>query len=101
MQGRCSLSPFLGIPEHEALWYVSPVLHWFSSILTGNVGRNQLESILGMLNQYPFMNEYWEDKRAAIENIEVPAYVLASYSTGLHTVGSFRGFEDIKHSNKW
>jgi predicted acyl esterase len=64
-------------------------------------GRNQQESVLGMIAQYPFMNEYWEDKRARIEDIEVPAYVLASYSTGLHTLGSFRGFEDIKHKKKW
>ena len=54
-----------------------------------------------MLDRYPQMNEYWEDKRAAMDQIRVPAYVLASYSTGLHTVGSFRGFEDIPHDKKW
>lgn len=64
-------------------------------------GRNQQEDVVGMLAQYPLMNEYWKDKRAKIEDIQVPAYVLASYSSGLHTVGSFRGFEDIPHQNKW
>ena len=54
-----------------------------------------------MYSKFPLMNEYWADKRAKMENIEVPAYVLASMSTALHTVGSFRGYEDIKHDKKW
>ncbi|KAI4943259.1 hypothetical protein J4E91_009458 [Alternaria rosae] len=47
------------------------------------------------------MNEYWQDKRADISSIQCPAYVLASMSTVLHTVGSLRGFEDIRHDKKW
>lgn len=54
-----------------------------------------------MLEKYPHFNEYWQDKRAKVENINVPAYVLASYSTFLHTFGSFRGFEAIQNENKW
>jgi hypothetical protein len=64
-------------------------------------GRNQQEDVLAMLEKYPLMNEYWEDKRARITQIQVPAYILASYSTGLHTVGSFRGYEDIASKDKW
>ncbi|OJJ07753.1 hypothetical protein ASPVEDRAFT_57030 [Aspergillus versicolor CBS 583.65] len=63
--------------------------------------RNRKEDVMGMLDRYPLMNEYWEDKRAQIEKIEVPAYVLSSYSSGLHTIGSFRGFEEIPHQHKW
>jgi predicted acyl esterase len=54
-----------------------------------------------MLEKYPRTNEYWEDKRAQVSRITVPVYVLASYSTFLHTMGSFRGFEEIQHKNKW
>ncbi len=54
-----------------------------------------------MLEKYPLMNDYWEDKRARIAQIQVPAYILASYSTGLHTVGSFRGYEEIGSKDKW
>jgi hypothetical protein len=54
-----------------------------------------------MIRKYPLMNDYWEDKRAKAHLIEVPAYVLASMSTGLHTVGSIRCFEDIPHEKKW
>jgi predicted acyl esterase len=54
-----------------------------------------------MLEKYPLMNEYWEDKRAKISQISVPTYVLASYSTFLYTMGSFRGFEELDHEQKW
>lgn len=54
-----------------------------------------------MLAKYPLQNGYWADKRADMSKIRVPAYVLASYSTGLHTLGSMRGYEEIPHENKW
>ncbi|KAH6959628.1 Alpha/Beta hydrolase protein [Ilyonectria sp. MPI-CAGE-AT-0026] len=53
-------------------------------------GKNNIEDVSAMLKKYPLMNEYWADKRAKIQNIQVPAYILASMSTGLHTVGSLR-----------
>jgi predicted acyl esterase len=64
-------------------------------------GNQQREDVIAMLQKYPAMNEYWQDKRADISSIQCPAYVLASMSTGLHTVGSLRGFEDIRHDKKW
>ena len=64
-------------------------------------GRNPDEDVLEMLQKYPLMNEYWEDKRGKAHLIQVPAYVLASMSSSLHTVGSCRGFEDIPHDQKW
>ncbi|KAJ5392912.1 hypothetical protein N7465_011886 [Penicillium sp. CMV-2018d] len=48
------------------------------------VGRNQQEDVMGMLEKYPCINEYWEDKRAQISRIAVPA-----------------GFEEIQHKDKW
>lgn len=47
------------------------------------------------------LRAYWDDKRARMDRIEVPAYILGSYSTMIHTIGSFRGFEEIPHQNKW
>ncbi|KAJ4246877.1 hypothetical protein NW762_013429 [Fusarium torreyae] len=59
------------------------------------------EDVISMIKTYPLMNEYWEDKRAKAHLIDVPAYVLTSMSTGLHTVGSTRCYEDIPHEKKW
>ncbi|KAF0642366.1 hypothetical protein FPSE5266_20125 [Fusarium pseudograminearum] len=64
-------------------------------------GSHKAEDIVGMLDRYPLQNAYWADKRADMSKINIPAYVLASYSTALHTVGSFRGFEEIPHDKKW
>jgi len=54
-----------------------------------------------MIEKYPMMNEYWADKRAKVEKINIPIYALASYSSGLHTFGSFRGFSEAPVSEKW
>lgn len=54
-----------------------------------------------MIEKYPLMNEYWEDKRGKAHLIEVPTYVLASMSTLLHTEGSTRCYEEIPHDKKW
>ena len=54
-----------------------------------------------MIEKHPLMNEYWADKRAATDLIKIPAYVVASYSTCLHTPGTLRAYEDITHKNKW
>jgi len=64
-------------------------------------GKNGLESMGTMIKRYPFLNAYWQDKRAKLQQIEVPMYVLASYSTGLHTEGSFRGFLFSSSKDKW
>jgi putative CocE/NonD family hydrolase len=53
-------------------------------------------------DQHPFDDAYWEAKRPALEQIEVPALVCASWSDhGLHTRGSLEGFERIASSQKW
>ena len=70
-------------------------------LLTLLIGANLQEGPIAMLAKYPLMNAYCEDKRAKVELINVPAYVLASMSTGLHAIGSTtRGLEDITHDKK-
>lgn len=64
------------------------------------LGRNQQEDVLAMYTKYPAWSGYWEDKRAKFSQISVPAYVLASFSTGFHTEGSFRAFEELQ-GPKW
>ena len=53
-------------------------------------------------DQHPLDDAYWEAKRPALERIEVPALVCASWSDhGLHTRGSLIGFERIASAQKW
>ena len=53
-------------------------------------------------DQHPLNDAYWEAKRPALEQIQVPALVCASWSDhGLHTRGSLEGFERIASPQKW
>lgn len=54
-----------------------------------------------MLEKYPNCREYWDDMRARIDKIQVLACIFASFSTMLHTIGTFRRFEEVQHENKW
>ncbi|GKZ34715.1 hypothetical protein AbraIFM66950_005070 [Aspergillus brasiliensis] len=63
-------------------------------------GRNGADDILTMAES-ELKNAYWEDKWARIDQIQVPAYISASYSTMHHTLRSFRCYEEIPHDKKW
>lgn len=54
-----------------------------------------------MVEKYGVWNDYWEDKKPKLRNITVPMYATASFSTGLHTEGSLRGFQLSRSSEKW
>lgn len=64
-------------------------------------GFNKREDVVAMIEKYPMMNAYWEDKKPKLGNINIPMYVLASYSTGLHTEGSIRGWKYSNSKDKW
>ena len=53
-----------------------------------------------MCQKYPLMNEFWEDKRARLENITVPAYVAGGLQH-LHLRGTLNGWNRISSKNKW
>lgn len=65
------------------------------------VGKNGVEAVVKMLEKYPLYNDYWEDKRAKLDKITAPAYILASYSSALHTTGSIRGYNEVASKDKW
>lgn len=64
-------------------------------------GKNKKEDILGEAARYPLMNELWENKIPQFERINVPAYIVASYSNTLHTAGTFRAWRRIASQDKW
>jgi predicted acyl esterase len=63
-------------------------------------GPNRMEDNGAMIMKYPLMNAYWKDKIARVENIEIPAYVVASYNP-LHAHGTFDAFRRMSSSEKW
>ncbi len=70
----------------------------FNDLVTSLLaGKNRVEDMSAMAEKYPLMNAYWEDKSANLEEITIPAYVVASYYTH-HTID---GFRRISSKDKW
>ncbi|KAI1842428.1 hypothetical protein JX266_011323 [Neoarthrinium moseri] len=78
-----------------------PRPHFMRMICSGLAGKNRVEDAASMFALHPLCDEYWESKVARIEKIDVPLYLTASYSTGLHSRGSFDTFRRAKTSSKW
>lgn len=54
------------------------------------------------IQAHPLYDEYWASKEIDLSAIDVPAYVVASWSDhGLHTRGSLEGFRKIASPQKW
>ncbi|KAJ0308771.1 hypothetical protein COL516b_003320 [Colletotrichum fioriniae] len=98
------IAPLEGASDHmrESLCRGGIPSIGFGSMINNVVrGRGRQENSVEMLLKHgQGLRAYWDDKRARMDRIEVPAYILGSYSTMLHTIGSFRGFEEISHQNK-
>jgi uncharacterized protein len=80
-----------------------PHVRKFHKMITGGMaGPEGSEDVFAMTALRPFFDDYWEEKRIAIERIDnIPLYVLASFSSMLHTYGSFAIFKDSKSTKKW
>lgn len=60
------------------------------------------EDVHAMVKLHPMFDDYWATKEIDLENIEVPALVVASWSDhGMHTRGTIAGFERIGSKQKW
>ena len=71
--------------------------------IAGMTGNNRVEDIPAMLQRYPLMNSYWDDEKRAsnLEKIIVPAYIVASWTNDIHTLGTLDGFRQISSRDKW
>jgi putative CocE/NonD family hydrolase len=80
-----------GIPETG---FASMIIHFEL------FGEGRIEYIPDMMRRCPLMNGYWEEKIAQVEKIEIPAYVVASWTNPVHTKGTFDGYKRLA-SPKW
>lgn len=64
-------------------------------------GPGIAEDMGGMAEVQPFWNDYWDDKRARVEEIRVPAYVVASYTNKVHTRGTLESYRQLGSKYKW
>ncbi|MFG3292552.1 CocE/NonD family hydrolase [Streptomyces sp. NPDC048179] len=62
----------------------------------------ETEDGLAMMREHPLFDAYWAENKADLAAIEVPAYVVASWSDhGLHTRGTLEGYKQIGSTQKW
>jgi predicted acyl esterase len=55
-----------------------------------------------MRQNHPFDDEYWATKRPDLVRVEVPTFIIASWSDqGLHTRGTLAAFEQISSREKY
>ncbi|MBC2002803.1 CocE/NonD family hydrolase [Listeria booriae] len=60
------------------------------------------EDLVQEMKAYPLADaEVWKDKVADASAITVPAFVIASYSNTLHTMGTFRSWRSLGSQEKW
>ena len=63
---------------------------------------NGIEDIHAMLDRFPYINEYWDkEKRVAFQNIRVPTYLVASWTSNVHPYGTLRAWNRISSKEKW
>ncbi|MEI5991984.1 hydrolase [Enterococcus termitis] len=60
------------------------------------------EDLVKEMKAYPLANTaVWQDKVADPSKITIPAFVIASYSNTLHTMGTFRSWRTLGSKEKW
>jgi predicted acyl esterase len=66
------------------------------------VSDRQVEDLWAQTREHLFFDDYWRSKVADLARIDVPAYVVASWSDhGVHTRGTLEGFKRISSQQKW
>ncbi len=78
-----------------------PDLGFAERLRRSYLGKHRREDVSLEAQRFPLMNALWEDKTPRFEKIEVPAYVVASYSNTLHTAGTFRAWRRMASKQKW
>ena len=77
-------------------------LHFTKRLQVNHVGNGLREDVFEEAQTYPFADHsVWQDKIVNLSNINVPAYVVASYSNTLHTTGTFRAWRKMASEEKW
>jgi predicted acyl esterase len=64
--------------------------------------HQRVEDTVTMYAEHPMWDAYWESKTADLSKVQVPAFVVASWSDqGLHTRGTLEGFKRMSSKHKW
>jgi predicted acyl esterase len=99
-----AIAPWEGLsdPMREVLLRGGiPMLDLPELIVQTLAGEHLVEDVVRMVMTEQDDTLYWQDKCARLEQVEVPAYVVASYDHFLHTLGTLEAFRRIASRDKW
>ncbi|BAK68159.1 putative hydrolase [Sphingobium sp. SYK-6] len=82
-----------GIPETYFWPYIQT--RW-------GVSDRRVEDLWALTVEHPHFDAYWRSKVADFGAIDVPAYIVASWTDhGVHTRGTLEGFKGLSSPRKW
>ena len=82
-----------GIPETYFWPYIQ--VRW-------GVSDKRVEDLWALTAEHPHFDAYWASKVADFSAIDVPAYVVASWTDhGVHTRGTLEGWKGLGSTEKW
>jgi predicted acyl esterase len=80
-----------------------PETHFWPHIqVRWGVSDKKVEDLWALTTEHPYFDDYWRSKVADFAAIDVPAYIVASWTDhGVHTRGTLEGFKGISSAQKW
>jgi predicted acyl esterase len=64
-------------------------------------GRGRQEDVPTLAVEHEFHDGFWATKMVDFSKINIPSYILGSYSTSLHTMGAIRAYNETNTDKKW
>ncbi|KAL1645323.1 hypothetical protein SLS61_008393 [Didymella pomorum] len=64
-------------------------------------GKNGVESFRQMFKEHPLANEWWNDKRPNMKNINIPTYITGTWTNTMHGMGAIRAWLEVDSKDKW
>lgn len=80
-----------------------PFVGLFGEIINMLRVPNGIEDVKAMLEKYPLCdNDYWNyEKRTSLDQIKVPMYLVASWTSNVHPYGTLRAWKKVSSEEKW
>lgn len=100
----CAIAPWEGL--NDCLREIAtrggvPMPEFIEMLSNTFAGHNGIEDPVDFFIKHPTINEQWNDKIVNLSEITAPAYVVASYTNGIHTYGTLEGYQKISSTDKW
>lgn len=80
--------------------FSQPGMTFQLEVLSTAFGKNSWENPVATIVKNTSSQAYYDDKRARVEEIQVPAYVVASWTNPVHAQGTLAAYARLQ-TDKW